>query len=403
MSRDHRLPRRVRPSRLRVLVLALAAPLVLWAVLPLGSSGRSLSSKISNAQNRIDSARSHERVLSTDIAGYSRRINSLQGDITGLERRVAVIQAQLDVKQAQLARTQEDLRTERARLARLKARLAADRVVLGRRLREIYTAHKPDIVTVILEAKGFADLLERGEFMERINQQDARIVTRVRTAKEASAAATRRLTVLEVRQRRIAQEIEARRNEVAVIRDRLVGKRESYANARAGRESALRQTRSERRDAQEDLASLEAEQARVQAALSGGGSLAAGPIRHGSGRFIWPVTGPITGTFGENRGDHIHVGLDIQAPEGAPIRAADSGTVRIASDYGGYGNYTCIQHSGSLSTCYAHQSGFAVSVGQSVSQGQVIGYVGNTGNSFGAHLHFEVRVNGSPVDPMGYL
>jgi murein DD-endopeptidase MepM/ murein hydrolase activator NlpD len=95
--------------------------------------------------------------------------------------------------------------------------------------------------------------------------------------------------------------------------------------------------------------------------------------------------------------------MDIGVPSGTPIHAADSGTVRIASYYGGYGNYTCIQHSASLSTCYGHQSSFAVSVGQNVSQGQVIGYVGCTGLCFGAHLHFEVRVNGSVVDPMGYL
>ena len=75
----------------------------------------------------------------------------------------------------------------------------------------------------------------------------------------------------------------------------------------------------------------------------------------------------------------------------------------IAAYTGGYGNYTCIQHTGSLSTCYGHQSSFAVSAGQSVKQGQVIGSSGNTGNSTGPHLHFETRINGSPVDPMGYL
>lgn len=99
----------------------------------------------------------------------------------------------------------------------------------------------------------------------------------------------------------------------------------------------------------------------------------------------------------------MHEGIDIAAAEGTPIRAAAAGQVVLAAYTGGYGNYTCVDHGGGLSTCYAHQSAYAVSSGQSVSQGQVIGYVGNTGESFGAHLHFEVRVGGAAVDPMGYL
>ena len=116
-----------------------------------------------------------------------------------------------------------------------------------------------------------------------------------------------------------------------------------------------------------------------------------------------PNARPITGVFGEQRPGHIHSGVDIAVPEGTPIRAADSGTVALMGWVGGYGNYTCIQHTASMSTCYGHQSRFATSQGASVSQGQVIGYSGNTGNSTGPHLHFEVRINGSPVDPMGYL
>ena len=159
-------------------------------------------------------------------------------------------------------------------------------------------------------------------------------------------------------------------------------------------------TRADRRDLEDHLASLEKEQAKVQARLAGGPP--AGPIRQGSGAFVWPVNGTFTSPFGMRWG-RLHAGIDIAAPEGTPIRAADDGTVILAGWTGGYGNYTCISHGGALSTCYAHQSRYGTSTGANVSKGQVIGYVGNTGHSFGAHLHFEVRVNGSPVDPMGYL
>ena len=99
----------------------------------------------------------------------------------------------------------------------------------------------------------------------------------------------------------------------------------------------------------------------------------------------------------------VHPGIDIGAPSGTPIKAAASGMVLTASYNGGYGNHVVLDNGNGIATAYAHQSQIAVSVGQTVSQGQVIGYVGSTGFSTGPHLHFEVRVNGSPVDPMGYL
>jgi murein DD-endopeptidase MepM/ murein hydrolase activator NlpD len=103
------------------------------------------------------------------------------------------------------------------------------------------------------------------------------------------------------------------------------------------------------------------------------------------------------------RWGRLHAGIDIAVPSGTAIHAADGGRVVLMGWVGGYGNYTCVQHTGSLSTCYAHQSSFATSNGASVAKGQVIGYVGCTGHCFGDHLHFETRVNGAPVDPMGYL
>ena len=134
----------------------------------------------------------------------------------------------------------------------------------------------------------------------------------------------------------------------------------------------------------------------------GRGPAPAGPIRQGGGGYIWPVNGPVVSPFGMRWG-RLHAGVDIAVPAGTPIRAAASGTVAMAGWMGGYGQYTCIQHGGGVATCYAHQSSIGVGSGASVKQGQVIGSVGCTGHCFGDHLHFEVRINGSPVDPMGYL
>ena len=131
-------------------------------------------------------------------------------------------------------------------------------------------------------------------------------------------------------------------------------------------------------------------------------SIPAGPIVRGSGDLIRPINGAFTSPFGQRWG-RLHAGIDIAAPTGTPIRAAAAGQVILAASTGGYGNYTCIDHGKSVSTCYAHQSRFGTAEGAVVKQGEVMGYVGNTGNSYGAHLHFEVRIDGKPVDPMGYL
>ena len=399
--------------RLVPLLACVVLPCLLWAALPLTSVGApkarvaQLQEKADITRGKIGRRKGTERVLSTQVAGYSRKINRLQSKITVLDTRQARIQADLDAKRAELIRLQDELRAERRRLARLRARLIVARRALSTRLVEMYTASKPDVVTVVLNSKGFADLLERGEFIRRISDQDRNVVKEVREAQAEATRTEARLDRLERRQQEVTAIILRRRDEIAEVKGELVGTRVGYDRTRAGKSRALGNVRAERQELQEDLELIEKEQAKVQATLraaqSGGATIAAGPIRPGNGQFIWPVNGPITGDFGESRPGHLHAGIDIAAPEGTPMRAAGSGKVILMAFTGGYGNYTCIDHGGSVSTCYAHQVRFGTSLGASVKKGQVMGYVGNTGNSFGAHLHFEVRVNGVPVAPLAYL
>jgi len=146
-----------------------------------------------------------------------------------------------------------------------------------------------------------------------------------------------------------------------------------------------------------DLEILERENRRVERALRnlGGSGI-------GTGNLIMPVRGPLTSPFGQ-RGGRLHAGIDIGVPIGTPVRAADAGRVVLSGPTGGYGNYICIQHTRSLSTCYAHNSRLGARKGDRVRQGQVIARSGNTGNSTGPHVHFETRVNGKAVNPRRYL
>ena len=121
------------------------------------------------------------------------------------------------------------------------------------------------------------------------------------------------------------------------------------------------------------------------------------------GRMVAPVNGTVTGSFGEGRGDHTHSGVDIAAPSGTTVRAAECGTVSVSGTESGYGTMVCIRHAGETTTCYAHLSERSVAVNEYVKAGQKIGEVGCTGSCTGPHTHFEVRQDGVAEDPSPYL
>jgi murein DD-endopeptidase MepM/ murein hydrolase activator NlpD len=383
------------------ITLALAA----YLLLPMTGLSEPLSSRINKQRHRVAVQRHHEGVLTTTISSFNNRISGLQGEIRSLQARESRIQSSLDQKRAELADIQNKLQIARDRLARLRARLDLSMKQLTARLIDEYESDQPDMVTVILEAHGFDDLLTKTDFMQRISKQDQQVVSTVKVLKAQAARQAKELGVLEQRAQAAANAILEQRNAIAASKGRLVSSRNNLQSARNGRQTVLAQVRSSRSKAEEDLNSMLAQQASIQNRLQNAAPNAFnGPVKRGSGQLIWPVNGPITSPFCERRAwEACHPGIDIGVPTGTPIHAADSGRVSIAGAVGGYGNYTCIQHTGTLSTCYGHQSQIMVSVGQSVSQGQVIGLTGCTGLCFGPHLHFEVRINGGVVNPLNYL
>jgi murein DD-endopeptidase MepM/ murein hydrolase activator NlpD len=377
------------------ITLALAA----YFLLPMPGEGAPSQRRIDKKRAQVQSKKRKEGVLTQDISRYNNRIRGLQGQISTTQHNLSNVQSDLDRQRAVLLKVRGKLEVARDRLERLRSKLKVASGALADRMVEIYKSDEPDALTVVLESDGFADLLERTEFLDRISDQDRTVVGRVRVLKERSKKQAATLASLEHRQQVAAETILHRRDQIASAKGRLVNSQGRLRTARGGRRTLLASVRTQRHHEEEDLAAMERAQAKVANTLAG----APGPIKKGNGRFIWPVNGPISGSFGEQRPGHLHAGIDIVAGMGTPIRAAGAGKVAIAGWVSGYGNYTCINHGGGISTCYGHQSRLGTSVGASVKQGQVIGYVGNTGHSFGAHLHFEVRVNGTPVQPLGYL
>jgi murein DD-endopeptidase MepM/ murein hydrolase activator NlpD len=364
---------------------------------------RAIDAQLSKIRSQISAANQKEAVLSDQISVVTSKIRALQDDVDVARARVATLEEQLTGYKNQLARLQlvYELQTEKLELLREQQAVAEQR--LADRLVAIYQSDDPDAVEVVLAARSFADLLDQLDYLRELGEQDRRIATQVEAAKIAARKARTRTERTRLTVGRITREVEARTNEQRVVRDRLLASQAQLASARAEKKRSLAGIESQERDLVHKEESLEQESAelaaKIQASQSSTPSL---PRASSSSGFIWPVNGTLTSTFGWRWG-RMHEGIDIAAPAGTPIAAAASGVVIHAGWLGGYGNLVVIDHGGGIATAYAHQSSIAVGVGQQVSQGQTIGYVGSTGHSTGNHLHFEVRVQGSAVDPLGYL
>ena len=362
---------------------------------------QSLDSKIAGLQNEIAGAKHKEGVLTTEISGASSQIDALQGDIGALNAKLAALESDLAEHRSRLAQLQAKYQEQTDNYNRLRRdhRIALDR--LEARLVELYETADTSELDVLLQSSSLSALIEQIDYFQTIGEADKQLSDRLAFLSDRMHLA-RLETAATKRDVAEATAVLAKKtDEQRAARDALVVRQNALAAARANQQSLLASVRSQRNEAEEDLATMQAASAEIAAQIrahSGSGSSGSGVSSSG---LIWPVNGPITSGFGWRWG-RMHEGIDIGASCGTPIHAAAAGTVIFSGWMDGYGNFVIIDHGNGLATAYGHQSAIYVS-GGSVSQGQTIGAVGSTGHSTGCHLHFEVRVNGSPVDPLGYL
>jgi murein DD-endopeptidase MepM/ murein hydrolase activator NlpD len=299
---------------------------------------------------------------------------------------------------------------------------------LNERLVEIYQSADPTPVEVVINATSFRDLLDQFDYLRSMGDQDRRIAEQVSTAREDVRVARLKTHRTRGEVEQATAEIAERTERQRAERDRVLAAQQQLADVRAVKQRTLDSVQVSKRDYLHEVdglqrasaglaARIQAAQAAAQAAQtaraasqsapSGAAAAAsaaaqAAPSAPSASGMVWPVSGPVTSGFGWRWG-RMHEGIDIGAPTGAPIRAVAAGTVIFAGWMDGYGQLVVVDHGGGIATAYAHMSSMASGNGQSVAQGQVIGYVGCTGRCFGSHLHFEVRVGGRAVDPLRYL
>jgi len=363
-----------------------------------------VDSRIAELEQEIEAAKQQEGVLTSLLSAVVSELRDAQAAVDEAQGSLSILEAELSSERAHLARLTTRLREQTRRLERLQEEYRRAVEILEARLRAMYIADSPDVLSFLVSASSFTELIDTYEYLNRIGLQDERIAREVEAAKVKAAAVrretaeTRRVTAATV------AVISARTDEARTVRDELVAGRDTLAAARRLKTSALANARETREEYLLEVEALAAQSASLAAAIrdaqTGAGSRGAGtPSASG---LIWPVNGPVVSGFGMRWG-RLHEGIDIAAATGTPIWAAAAGTVIHAGWLGGYGNLVVLDHGNGLATAYAHASAILVALGESVSQGQTVALVGSTGNSSGPHLHFEVRVNGVAVDPLLYL
>lgn len=407
---------RLRVSTLLVLVLAAAAV----SIAPAGATSpeeerlEATRAKIAEVRAELDAARNQEVRDAASLAEA--------------ERQLAVVTDALAAAEQAALRQRQAVDRAKEKLASLEQQEAQQRDAMAARAVTIYKQGGAANLTSILGSDTPADALRRTAFVDVVNRADQRSFEQVNITATAVEAQRKQLAVEEAalarvaeQKRQIAAEAEVVRDERSLVLAATSGRvdelqsqethleaesRELAAIARraAREEAAARAAAAATAQAAEEAAAQEAAVAQAAPAPPAAAPApAAAPSAAASGGgWTWPAAGPVTSDYGYRWG-RLHSGTDIGAPSGAPVVAARAGVVSYAGSMSGYGNIVMIDHGGGISTAYAHQSAIYVSTGSSVGAGQQIGAVGSTGNSTGPHLHFEVRINGNPQDPRGYL
>ena len=385
-------------------VLALCLFIVGTAAGDPGTDKYRIDSRIDTLRGRAVASDREAGVLTEQLSAVAGQVRELEAGVRAQQARLTVLEGQLAGARARLTTLDGTIADQTERLERLRGEYRVALRRLERRVRELYMTDGPDTLAFVLGTASFTDLIDNLELIGRIGRQDERIASRVRASRNGVADARKRTKAARVEAAHVEAAVASATAEQQGVVSRLVASRDALVAARRDKSATLASIRDDRESTLAEIDALEQQSAalaeQIRQAQQQSSSPAVAPS--GSGVLGWPVAGPVTSGFGTRWG-RMHEGIDIAVAEGTPVRAAAAGTVIYAGWMSGYGNLVVVDHGNGLSTAYAHNSSFAVGVGQSVSAGGIVSYSGNTGHSTGPHVHFEVRVNGSAVDPLGYL
>ena len=374
-------------NRYRLLSALLVVLLFVLAAAPaLADELEEKQQQLTNVQQQIEAQQRKAELA-------RRKEQTIAEQLRAIQQELDVAEEEFEAINDQLENTEQHIKSNIELSNRLTKKLEAQTKTLHRRIRDIYKNGQVNYLDVLLGAKDFSDFVGRMDILKKILAYDNALIQGTKTDREAL--------------RKAKEQLETDRAKIVELRKLAAAKREQVASRRQERRGVLNAATYERETAERAYRELIETSRQIEQLIK---RIQSGDKNIGgsTGTMTWPAEGEVTSPFGWRvhpifGTQRLHTGIDIGADYGDAIRAADGGVVIHADWMGGYGNAVIIDHGNGISTLYAHNSQLLVSEGQTVSKGQTVARCGSTGYSTGPHLHFEVRHNGSPVNPLNYL
>ena len=364
-----------------------------------------VSDSIYDKQQQLQGLNGSIIATKTEIAQLLSQERALQSQIASLDAQLQSVQTQIDQETAKLVALGQQVDLAKMQLALKEAELAQHIADFGHRMRIMYKSGQVSGLELVFSAANFTDLMNRIFFFNDIVREDRRQMAELQQERAAIEGMKMDLEAKQAQQAQVVKQIQDQKKQLQAMRDQRAANEQQIAAIEAR--------------FQQQLADMEAQRAALQAQIA---SLIHESFRaRSSGKWKWPIDGVITQGFGCTSypfepydptcpTKHFHSGIDIATDYGTPVHAADGGIVHnftMGCLWGGglcgYGRYVVIVHAGGFASLYGHLSGWAVGDGVQVDKDAVIGYEGSTGNSTGPHVHFEIDLAGTPVDPLAYL
>jgi murein DD-endopeptidase MepM/ murein hydrolase activator NlpD len=320
--------------------------------------------------------------------------DKLKAQIKDLAAQITVAKNDLNQKQVAYNKAQQEVTLAEKELNEQKQELENRREVLRQRVRNIYVEGQISYLDILFQSKNLSDFITRLEYFNKLVENDQKILADIAKEKEL------------IEQK--AQELQTRRDQAAKLKNQAAEAKAALDSKNQQHQVALSQNKKAQDAIFDQIEKMEADSNAIAAKIRQLTATSSGKVHGTISTYPLPGYNEISDAYGWRihpitHKKSLHTGTDIPAPTGTPVKAAGTGVVIMAGWYGAYGNAVIIDHGGGYTSLYGHNSKLAVSVGDNVTAGQIIAYVGSTGWSTGPHLHFEVRVNGEPTDPLQFF